>query len=75
MGGGGQKEDRKRICDEEWGYGLSIKYHKRSSNPIQSEQSPMRESPYEITKIRECSFNMTRGYENIEEAAPKIFRH
>ena len=27
--GGGQQEDRKRICDEEWGYGLSIKYHEQ----------------------------------------------
>ena len=37
-----------------------------ASDPIQSEQSLMRESSKEITKIRECSFNMTRGCEDIE---------
>ena len=43
-GGGGGQEDRKRICDEEGSYELSIKYHEPLSNPIQNEQSLMRES-------------------------------
>ena len=44
-GGGGEwREDRKRICDEEGDYGLSIKYHKPPSNPTQNEQFLMRDS-------------------------------
>ena len=36
----GQQEDRKRICDEEWGYGLSIKYHKQLPNQYKVNSPP-----------------------------------
>ena len=42
--GRGWRENRKRICVKEGGYGLSIKYHKPPFNPTQNEQFLMRES-------------------------------
>ena len=51
QGGGGGRHKAGKEFEEKGGEGLSIKYHKLPSNPIQNEQSLMSKSSSEITNL------------------------
>ena len=66
----GQQEDKKRICDEEWGYGLSIKYHERL--PTQYKvNGPSGGNPLKVPITPNFFFLFLKGMHNLVKIKKK----